>query len=64
MLKGTAALNYMNTNVVYFFQTKIKFLHNILSSPIKKKSHQIVPHTHETSSYQFKCFLKATKVKM
>lgn len=38
MLKGTVALNYMNTNVVYvfFFQTQIQFC-TIYSSSYKKK---------------------------
>lgn len=64
MLKGTAALNYMNTNVVYLFQTKIQFCTINSCLLIKKKSQHIVPNTHETSSYQFKCFLKITKAKI
>lgn len=46
------------------FSNKNSILHNKLLSPIKKKSQHIVPNTHETSSYQFKCSLKVTKAKM
>lgn len=44
MLKGTVALNYMNTNVVYFFQTQIQFC-TIYSRSYKKNSQHIVPNT-------------------